>query len=138
GRPRLGEMSQQRVVAEPLELRAADRVEQPSHLAGDEQVLAAVYAEHEVAAGAELAEPGELRPRPLPEARARRRVRLLVAGLEQARQRTVRRAGQESPVEQERLSLLERAERAVGRQAALEGAPLAKLLQAHRRILTTL
>jgi len=121
-----------------LDLGATDRVEQGRDGVGHEQVLAAVDGEDRVAACAEPAEPGELRRRPLAEAGALGRVRLLVAGLEQARQRAVGRAGQEPAVEQERLGLVQRAKRAVRRQAALEGAPLPKLLQAHRRILTAL
>src|SRR5829696_1625150 len=51
----------------PRELRARDRVDQPRDILRDEQVLAAVDLENEVAALPELPEPRELRPRPLPE-----------------------------------------------------------------------
>src|SRR5204863_9871529 len=81
------EMLQQRVVGVALELRAAERIEQRQELRGNEQVLAAVDGEDHVPARAQLPEPRELRPGPLPEAGTLRRVRPLVASLEEARQR---------------------------------------------------
>src|SRR3954469_16250528 len=91
-----------------------------------------MHRQHEVAARAELAEPGELRARPLTEARLVRRVRLLVTGLEEARQRRVGRAGEEPAIDQELLGLVQRLERPVGRQPALEGAAGSKLLHTRR------
>ena len=70
----------------PLRFGAADRVEQHGQVLGHEQVLAAVDGEDSVSAGAELAEPGELRRRPPAEAGAVGPVGVLVASLEQARQ----------------------------------------------------
>jgi hypothetical protein len=130
GRAGLGEMPQQRIVLMPLELRPAEWVEQPRNLLRDEQALAAVDREGRVPARAELAEPGVLRPRPLSETRALGRVRLLVAGREQARQGGVGRPGKQAAVEQELLGLVERLKRAVGRQAALVRPPVAQLLDA--------
>src|SRR5207302_9462766 len=49
-----------------LDLRAADRVEQARHLAGHEQVLAAVNRDEEVATAGELAKPWLCRRRPTP------------------------------------------------------------------------
>ena len=80
-----------------------------------------------IAARTEQPEPRELRRRPLAEARALACVRLLVARLEQARQRRVGRAGEKAAVAEELLRLVERLERAVGREAALVRPPLLEL-----------
>jgi hypothetical protein len=61
-----------------LDLRAADRVEQACHLAGHEQVLAAVNRDDEVATAGELAEPWPCRRRPRREAWAAGLVRILM------------------------------------------------------------
>src|SRR5207244_13231635 len=100
-------------------------------LAGHEQALAAVNREDEVAARAEPSEPGELRRRPLTKAGALARVRLLVARLEQARQRRVRGPRQQTTVVEEILRFVERLEGAVRSQATLERAPLFKLFERH-------
>src|SRR5690349_22143476 len=92
--------------AHALDLRAADRVEQARHLAGHEQVLAAVDRGDQVAAPGELAEPWPFRRWPRGETPAGGLVRSLVARLIQARQRTVRRARQQPAVAQERIRLL--------------------------------
>src|SRR5205823_13145993 len=131
-RPRRGEVPQQRVVLQPLELGSANGIQQPRDLRRDEQVLAAMHRQHEVAASAELAEPGVLRARPLAEPQALRRVRLLVTSLEEARQRGVRGARQQPAIQQELLRLVERLQRPVRRQPALEGATFPKLL--HTRV----
>src|SRR5919198_29169 len=72
-----------RVRPHALDLRAADRVEERRRLLGYEQVLAAVVDLEPVdtVAVGELAEPRPLGRRPLAEAAAAGRVRILVAGL---------------------------------------------------------
>src|SRR6476661_2089624 len=84
GWPRGGKMIQQPGPAavrsaHALDLRAADRVEQARHLAGHEQVLAAVNRGDQVAAPSELAEPRPFGRRPRREAGAADLVRILVA-----------------------------------------------------------
>jgi len=98
GRPGRREVPEQRVVRAPVQLGSAERVEQLRRLAGDEQTLAAVHRKRQVATHAQLAEPRELRPRPLAEPGLPGRVRRLVAGLEQARQPRVGGAGEEAAV----------------------------------------
>lgn len=112
-----------------LDLRAADRVEQPRHRIGHEQVLATANRDDEVATSGELAEPWPFRGRPRREAWAARLVRILVARLIQARQRAVGCARQQPAVAQERLRLGQRPERPVRRQAAAERPPLPELGQ---------
>src|SRR4051812_42637796 len=70
-------------------------------------------------ARAELAEPRELRRGPLPEAGALPCVRLLVTRREEARQRRVGRAGEQTAVPEERLCLVNRLERTIRCQPAL-------------------
>src|SRR5436190_19990232 len=110
------------------DLGAADRVHEPRDILGDEQALAAMHREDRIAARAELAEPGVLRRGPLPEAGLVGSVRLLVTSLEEARERAVRRSREQPAVAEERLRLVERVERPVRRQPALEGAPCEKRL----------
>src|SRR5437763_1383203 len=97
GRPGDREMVEQAVPvgscgAHPLDLRAADRIEQRRDRLADEQVLAAVNGDDEVAAFRKLAEPRPLRARPLAEAASAGLVCLLVTRLVEAGQRRVRRA----------------------------------------------
>src|SRR5436305_14109465 len=103
----------------PGELGPADRIDERRDLIGDEEALAAMDREDEVPARAELAEPLELRRRPLPEAGALARVRLLVARLEEARQCRVGRPREEPAVEEELLRLVQRDERAIRGEPAL-------------------
>src|SRR6476661_10866545 len=118
-------MTQEHVLLAARELGSAERVEESRRLRRDQQALAPVDRERRVAARAELAEPRVLGARPLAEAGLARRVRLLVAGAEEARQRGVRRSGQQTAIEQERLRLVQRPERPVGGQPALDrSAPL--------------
>src|SRR6476469_2517742 len=91
-RPGVREMTQEPRPAlalqlHPRKLGAADRVEQRRDLVSDEEALAAVDGEDEVASSAKLPEPRELRGGPLAEAGLVMRVRLLVARLEKARER---------------------------------------------------
>jgi hypothetical protein len=90
--------------AHPGDLRAADRVEQPGHRTSHQQALAAVHRGDQVAAVGQLAEPGPPGRRPGGKARAARPVRILVAGLIQARQRAVGGARQQPAVPQERIA----------------------------------
>src|SRR6185312_16115018 len=131
GRPGLGQVAQEWVVLAPRELAAAERVEQSRRLGRDQQALASVDRQGRVAACAELAEPAVLGARPLAEARLARRVRFLVAGAEEARQRAVRGSGQQAAIEQERLRLVQRPERPVGGQPALERSAPLELGKAH-------
>src|SRR5207247_736692 len=128
------------VAPRALDLRPADRVEERRRLLRHEQVLAAVVDLEAANARtvAQLAEPRPLRRRPLAEAAAAGRVRILVAGLVEARQRGVRRPREEPAVTEERLRLAEGAERAVGRQPALVRPPLLKLLEPAHRFLYSL
>src|SRR5256714_9809897 len=98
------------------DLGPADRVEERGDLVRHEEALPPVDGEDEMPASAELAKPRELRRGPLTEAGALARVRLLVARLEQARQRRVGGAGEEAAVAEELLGLVERLEPAVGRE----------------------
>src|SRR5262249_33480765 len=123
GRARVGEVAQHPPPAlvrrfHPRELGPADRVEEGCDLVGPEQALAAVDREDRVAARAEPAEPRELRRRPLPEAGALTRIRLLVTGLEQARQCRVDRSRQEAAIAEELFRLVERLERSIGGESA--------------------
>src|SRR5439155_3859107 len=120
----------------PLDLRPADGIGQPRRLVADVERLAAVDARRvDTLALFELEAPDVLRPRPASEPAGNRLVRLLVAGSEQARQRAVRRSGQEPAVAEERVGLVERGERPVGRQAALEVAPLLELPESRHALL---
>ena len=83
--------------------------------------------EDEMAARTELPEPRELRRRPLAEAGALARVRLLVTRLEEARQRGIDGASEEATVEQELLRLVEARKRAVGAEPAVVGPLLLEL-----------
>src|ERR1700734_1514441 len=83
------------------------------------------------------AEPGPLGRGPGAEAGGARPVRRLVTRLVQARQRAVRRPGQQGAPAQEPLRLVQRGERAVRGQPALERPALAKLGERFHRPMMT-
>src|SRR5262245_38669261 len=111
----------------PLELGPADRIEHGRDLVADEEALSAVDRQDQMPSRTELPEPGELRRGPLAEARAVAGIWLLVTRLEQARQRRVAGTREQATIAEELVGLVERLERAVGRQAALEGPSLLEL-----------
>jgi hypothetical protein len=74
----------------------------------------------------------------LPEAGALACIRLLVASHEQARQRRVGGAGEKAAVTEKLLRLVERLERAVGRETALVCPPFLELREGrHPSVLTS-
>src|SRR6185437_355631 len=110
--------------AQPLGLGAAQRVKERGGLRAYQQVLAAVDSHAEVTAPGEGAEPGPLGGRPGGEPLAAGLGRLLVARLVKAGQGAVGGPGEQPAAAQERLSLVERPQRPVGAQPALEDAAL--------------
>src|SRR3989442_588192 len=133
-RARLGQVAEQkrpvRVGAlHTRDLGAADGIEQRRYLVRDERALPAVHVDDEIAARADLAEPAELRRRPLPEPGLFGRVPRFVARLEQTRQRGIGRARQRPAVAQELFRLGERLQRAVRRQPAFVRAPFLELVE---------
>ena len=114
------------VLAHALDFGSDDRVDDPRDVVADVERLAPVVDLQRAHTGSlrEREAPAPLRPRPLAEAGLVRRVRLLVAGLEEAGEGAVRRAGQEPAIPQELVGLVERLERAVRRQPAEVSPPL--------------
>jgi hypothetical protein len=106
----VGEMAQQRcpllVLLHAGELIAADRVDEAKRLVREQDRLALVHLQLvHVGPLGELEVPGVLRRRPGREPSSTRDVRLLVACFEEARQRRVRRPGEQAAVPQELVRL---------------------------------
>src|SRR5436190_6357435 len=119
------------------ELAAANRIGEWERLVREQDRLASVHLQLvDVRALRELEVPPILRRRPAAEAAAAGRVRLLVAGPEEARQGRIGRPGQQPAVAQEAMRLVDGSERPVGDQPAEVGPPFVELL--HARIQTGL
>ena len=114
------------LLAHPLDLRANDRIEQACDIGAHVERLAPVVHLDRIDARAarEREAPAPFRARPLPEARLVRCVRLLMTGLEQAREGRVRRPGQHPAFLEEPGGLVERLEGPVRGQPAEEAAAL--------------
>src|SRR5581483_6555453 len=114
---------------------AADRVGEPRRAEREQQRLPAVeLRRHDVVPPLERDRPPVLRLRPLREPRLRRVVGLLVARLEEARQRAVRRQRHEAALADELGCLVERLERPVRRQPAFVGASFEQLPEGGHRL----
>src|SRR6266567_3191904 len=88
-----------------------------------------MYPEKEVAALGNFPEPRPFRLRPLREAVTAGLVRLLMTRFVERWQCGVRSACQQAPVAEKRLGVVDRLERALGRQPALVRAPLLQLFE---------
>jgi hypothetical protein len=107
------------------ERSAAQRIREQRRLLGQKEALPAQELRPEHArALPQLESPWPLRPRPRAESARALPVRRLVAGAEEGRQRARRCEGEEAALAQELLRVVERLQRAVGRQPKEERAVL--------------
>src|SRR5439155_2467091 len=119
-----------------LDLGPADRIgERCGRLAQEERLAAVDLRGDDAGAMGELESPRPFRAWPLGEAAGARLVGRFVAGLVEARQGAVRRAGEQPAIAQERRCVVERLERAVRRQAAGVRAAFPKLGEARHALL---